>query len=322
MTMNILFITSTRIGDSVLSTGLLNRLLEDHPEARVTIVCGPAAAGLFEAVPNLHRLIVMEKMLFSLHWLRMWALSVGTVWHRVVDLRNAPLSYLLMARRQHHMGPRDDSVHRVERLARVLGIEGDPPAPKMWLSSDHRAQAESLIPDGSPVLAIGPTANWEAKTWRCERFAQLCERIGAPDGLLPGCRVVLFGGDDERPGVVNLIEAIPEDRRIDLIGRISLLDISACLERCALYVGNDSGLMHIAAASGVPTLGLFGPSKEELYGPWGKRCASVRTPQSFDTIHPEGFDHRTSESLMDGLTIERVEEAARDLLEKTGEAAA
>jgi len=320
--MNILFITSTRIGDAVLSTGLLSRLLEDNPGARVTVVCGPAAAGLFEAVPNLERLIVMEKMLFSLHWLRMWALSMGTFWHRVVDLRNAPLSYLLAARRQNHMGPRDDSVHRVERLARVLAIEGDPPAPKLWLSPEHRARAERLIPEGSPVLAIGPTANWEAKTWRPDRFARLCERIAAPDGLLPGCRVVLFGRDDERPGVVGLIETIPEDRRIDLIGRVGLLDISACLERSALYIGNDSGLMHIAAASGVSTLGLFGPSKEELYGPWGKRCASVRTPQSFDTIHPEGFDHRTSESLMDGLTVERVEEAARALLDKTDEAAA
>ena len=64
--------------------------------------------------------------------------------------------------------------------------------------------------------------------------------------------------------------------------------------------------MHIAAASGVPTLGLFGPSREELYGPWGPNCAHVRTPESFDRIHPEGFDHLTSETLMDGLTVETV----------------
>jgi len=51
--MRLLFVTSTRIGDAILSTGVLARLLEEHPNARVTIACGPAAASLFEAVPAL-----------------------------------------------------------------------------------------------------------------------------------------------------------------------------------------------------------------------------------------------------------------------------
>ena len=174
-------------------------------------------------------------------------------------------------------------------------------------------RAKKLIPEGAPVLAIGPTADWRAKTWRADRFADLALKLTGPRGILSGGRIALFGRDDERPGVMQLIEALPKDRCLDLIGKPDLLQIYACLQRCEIYVGNDSGLMHMAAAAGIPTLGLFGPSREELYGPWGAHCSYVRTPQTFDSIHPEGFDHLTSDSLMDGLMVETVQEAVENV---------
>jgi ADP-heptose:LPS heptosyltransferase len=315
--MRILFITATRIGDAILSTGLLDHLVCKHPAAKITIVCGPAAAGLFESAPNIEHLIVMDKMVFSLHWLRMWGLTTGKLWHLVVDLRNAPLSYILPSMRHFHLGKVKDTEHRIISISRVLGLEKLPPAPKLFCSDLDQAQAISLIPDGTPVLAIGPTANWAAKIWRVEYYAELTKRFSGSNGLMPGCRIALFGRDNERPNSIRLIEAIPAERRIDLIGRLNLAEVYACLQRCSFYVGNDSGLMHLAAASGLPTLGLFGPSKELLYGPWGAHCASVRTPEGFDDIHPEGFNHRTTGSLMDSLTVDQVETAARALWQKT-----
>lgn len=320
--MRILFITATRIGDAILSTGLLDHLVRTYPEARITVVCGPAAAGLFEAAPNIERLIVMDKMVFSLHWLRMWVLCLGKIWNMVIDLRNAPLSYVLPSLKQRHLGKVTDDRHRILTLSRVLELENNPPPPKLVCSETHRGLARDLVPDGSPVLAIGPTANWAAKTWSPDNFAKLTERFAEKDGLLPGCRIALFGRDDERPQAISLIEAIPEERRIDLIGRLRLAEVYACLQRCTFYVGNDSGLMHLASAAGIPTLGLFGPSKELLYGPWGDHCASVRTPEGFDDIHPDGFNHKTSGSLMDTLSVDRVENAARDLWVRVTEAAA
>ena len=320
--MKILFITSTRVGDAILSSGLLARLIADHPDARITIACGAAAAPLFSAVPNLERIIVLNKMLYSLHWVAMWSTVVGTVWDIVVDLRNTPMSYPLIAKRRYRFGRKKGPGHRVEQLATVLGLGGRPPDPKVWISDQARAAAKTLIPDGAPVLAIGPTANWSAKTWRPGCFVDLIERLAGPGGILPGARIAVFGRDDERPMALRVIESIPEDRRIDLVGRLDLMDVGACLERAAFYVGNDSGLMHLAVAMGVPTLGLFGPSLEGLYAPWGPQGAVARADKSFDEIFPENFNHRDTDSLMDSLTVDTVEAAARDLWRRVTEAAA
>ena len=141
----------------------------------------------------------------------------------------------------------------------------------------------------------------------------LIERLTAPTGILPGARVAVFGRDDERPMALRLLDTIPPARRIDLVGKLDLLTASACLARCAFYVGNDSGLMHLAAASGVPTLGLFGPTQESLYAPWGEHTAIVRTEIPFAEIFPPDFDHRTSDSLMDSLSVEAAEKGAREL---------
>jgi len=316
--MRILFISSTRVGDAVLSTGLLNKVLSDHPGARVTIACGPAAAGVFTDVPGLERLIVLDKMVFSFHWLNMWSQTIGHVWDIMIDLRNAPLSYLLVKKKSYRMVRARTGGHRIRQIAQIMGLADTPPSPKMWIGNQHRAQALQSIPDGPPVLAIGPTANWVAKTWSPDQFLELALRLTAADGILPGGRIALFGRDDERPQALRLIEAIPDDRLIDLVGRVGLLDIAACFRRSALYVGNDSGLMHIAAACGIPTLGLFGPSQFEHYAPWGKKCAVVSTKIPFEKIFPANFDHRNTGSLMDSLSVDAAEQGARKLWDKVG----
>ena len=83
--MRILFISSTRIGDAVLSTGLLDHLMRAHPEARFTIVCGRVAEGVFRRMPRLDRLIAVEKRRYSLHWLEIWGALAFTRWDLVVD---------------------------------------------------------------------------------------------------------------------------------------------------------------------------------------------------------------------------------------------
>jgi ADP-heptose:LPS heptosyltransferase len=319
--MDILFITATRIGDAVLSTGLLAYLIEHHPRARLTIATGPLPAPLFQWVPGLARILVVNKRPGGLHWLALYAAVAPRRWDMVVDLRGSVLPWLLRARTRKMTGNGDRQQHRVRQLGCLFGLD-PPPSPRLWTAPHHDQAAAALIPSGGPVLAIGPAANWRGKEWRADRFAELAQRLTAPLGMLPGARVALLAARHERPQAEPLLTALPENRRIDLVGRLDLPTAGAVLRRCSLFIGNDTGLMHIAAAAGTPTLGLFGPSPPQRYAPWGPRAAFVRSAEPAATMFGPGFDHRTTGTLMDGLTVEAVEKAARRLWASAASAAA
>jgi heptosyltransferase-3 len=318
--MDILFVTATRIGDAVLSTGLISYLIGRYPGARLTIAVGPLAAPLFAAVPGLQRLVVVEKRRWSLHWLPLYAAVAGRRWDLVVDLRGSALAWLLRAGERRVMAKGHASEHRVRQLGHLFGLD-PPPAPRLWTAPGHQRAAAALIPAGGPVLAIGPAANWRGKQWRAERFAELARRLTASDGMLPGARVAVLAAGHERAQAEPLLDAIPQDRRIDLVGRVDLLTAAAVLRRCVLFIGNDTGLMHIAAWA-TPTLGLFGPSPSSQYAPWGPLADFVRSTEPAETMFGPGFDHRTTETLMDGLSVDAAEAASRRLWGSVASAAA
>jgi ADP-heptose:LPS heptosyltransferase len=317
-----LFVTATRIGDAVLSTGLLAHFIERYPDARITIAAGPAAAPLFTAVPGIERLITVSKRSHRLHWVELYRAVALRRWSLVVDLRGSALPYLLWTSERRVIAKGDSRRHRVEQLADIVGLPR-PPAPRLWISEQHETAAAQLMPAGGAVLAIGPAANWRGKTWAGERFAELAVRLTAPGGPFPGARVAVLAAAHEREQAEPLLAALPSTQRIDLVGRTDLLSAAAVLRRCRLFIGNDTGIMHLAAAAGTPTLGLFGPSPPEQYAPWGHHTAIVTTTVPYaELVGAPGFDHRTTPSLMDSLSVDAAEAGVRSLWERiVGEAA-
>ncbi|CAM9222065.1 unnamed protein product [Phaeothamnion confervicola] len=313
--MKVLFITSNRIGDAILSSGLLGWLVDNYRDATFTVAAGPAAAPLFSDIPRLENLISIPKQPYAGHWRKLWKTCAPSRWEMVVDLRGSAISWLLWTRGRAVYTPQFTEEHRVVQLARVLKLD-TPPQPRIWCSGVRWDRAAHLVPESDvPLLALGPAANWCGKQWPASRFAELIARLTAPSGPFPGARILLFGGPGEQEMAQPLLRTIPEDKCIDLIGRVDLLTAYACLRKAALYIGNDSGLMHLAAAAGIPTLGLFGPSKEVHYAPWGPHAMAVRGPQSFeDIVRAPGYDHRSGQTYMTGLTVERVHAAVMELL--------
>jgi ADP-heptose:LPS heptosyltransferase len=310
--MQLLFIGPTRIGDAVLSSGVLAWMLARWPDARLTVAAGPAAAAFYAEVPRLDEIVVLDKRQGG-HWRRLWWRTVGRYWTAIGDTRRSAVTWLVPAGRRFVMGYQRKGVHKVAQASAMVGA--DPPLkPQIWLSGRQRQVAQELVPQGAPVLALAPTANWGGKQWPADRFVALIERL-SNGGPLGNARVAVFAGPDERPAALPVLDAVPAARRIDLAGKLDLLTAAACLGRADLFVGNDSGLMHLAAAMGVPTLGLFGPSREEYYGPWGPRARAVRTDLSYDAILAKpGYDHMRHDSHMETLSVDKVYAAARELL--------
>ena len=312
--MRILFISSNRIGDAVLTTGLLAHLERTCPDAHFTVVCGPVAADLFRAVPRLEALIVLKKKKHHAHWFDLWKRCVTTRWDLIVDLRNSAVTRLLFAKRKIYKKAHASGRHKVEDHADAMKLS-PPPSPLLWIDAPAAAKAAAKMPHDVPVLALGPSANWPPKQWPIESFIELAKRLTAEGAILAGAKILIVAAPHERDQVTPLMNAFPKDLIIDGVG-YDLLTVAAFLQRAKLFVGNDSGLMHMASAVGTPTLGLFGPGFENIYGPWGKHTAFVRTPESAATLlarlpDPAAFEPR----LMDSLSVDTVVEAAEALLQ-------
>jgi ADP-heptose:LPS heptosyltransferase len=314
--MKILFITSTRIGDAVLSTGILNHLVSKYDDADITVVCGPLAASLFEGFPKVTDIIALKKEKRHGHWLKLWRQVASTRWDMIVDLRNSAVSRILRAKHRHIFGPHiDQNHHKVEQAAQIMGLS-DIPAPRLYFTPDQEAFAEALIPQGAPVIGIGPSANWIGKTWEAEKFIAVLQWLRGAGGPFANAPVAVFAAPGEEAQASPVLESVGEDKRIDCIAKGSPGEVAAAINRCAFYLGNDSGLMHIAAACGVPTVGVFGPSYPHLYAPWGSHTIYARTPETFDELVDfDGYDPKTLDhTLMGGLSPETVIETIEAFL--------
>ena len=315
--MRLFFLTSTRIGDAILSSGLLDHLLRQHPDARLTLACGAVSAPLFAAIPNLERLIAIRKRPYKLHWPALWLSVANRRWDLAVDLRASAIGYLIPARQRKVVKASDPSLPRVVELARLLGLD-EVPAPRVWTTAEDEALAGRLIPPGPPLLIVGPCANWIGKQWPADRFAEVARRLTGPDGPLPDGRIAVLAAAHERRQARQVLERVDSDRILDLGAERTLPEAAACLRRATLFVGNDSGLMHLAAAAGTPTLGLFGPTPDRRYGPWGPHCAVVRTPEAYADLKAgiAGREASVTATLMASLTVESVTDAALALWDR------
>ena len=180
----------------------------------------------------------------------------------------------------------------------------------------HQEGIRLLNGRSKPYLIIAPTANWEAKIWPSNNYACIAKNL-MNSNYFKGGTVVIVGGPGEESIGENIVSEIGDINLLNLIGE-PILPTAAIFSYSRLYIGNDSGLMHLSAAMGTPTLGLFGPTDDRIYSPVGKNSMIVRTPESpSDLMSDSSFNHRTSGSLMKTLSIDRVETAAHELLSRT-----
>ena len=283
--------------------------------ARFTIVASALTAPLFAEVPGLERVIVMEKRPLGLHWPTLWNEVRGRAWGLIVDLRGSPISSFLSRKRRAVLA--QGRTRRRTRWSRPRACSSRsrtrPGRISTWARRTARAPPRSP-PARARSWRWRPSANWVGKMWPVERFAQVARALLGAGGELEGGRLMVVGGPGDRAVAGPLLSALPKERRIDLVDKAPLLTIAAALAKARLFIGNNSGLMHLSAAAGAPTLGLFGPSDENRYTPWGEHTAVARGPRSFAQIQAQDprLDHQVCH--MTDLSASAVLRAARTLL--------
>ncbi|WP_298161325.1 glycosyltransferase family 9 protein [Brevundimonas sp.] len=270
----VLFVTSNRIGDCVISSGIIREISRQVPGAQITVACGRPPAPFFRSAPGVERVIILDKKKAAGHWVDLWRQVVGTHWALVIDIRGSALAYVLNADRRIVYNRRwETGLPKVEMISRLMGSEASL-EPELFIDDRARAEAAAIIdPDlaaaPGPIIALAPIAHQPGKSWPADRWGQLVEMLKA-EPRFAGWRFMPVGGPGDRSPATPALEAAGP-LAIDFVGKGDILASAAAIDRAALFVGNDSGLMHVAAAAGRPTLGLFGPTEWWLYGPRGPR---------------------------------------------------
>ncbi len=206
--------------------------------------------------------------------------------------------------------------HTVDRMLALVEAVGVEPVRDMRLHSPPGlALPEQLTERRYAVVA--PTSRWPGKRWPAERFAQLVERLLA-EGLVE--RVAVVGGAGERAQCAPLLDLAQEEQRVvDLVGATDVGQLLKLIERSALVVANDSAALHIAVGFDRPIVGLFGPTRVERVGPYGREQDVLQRLEPNDR-----FDHKNAAAgarMMARISVDEAFEAAAQRLATAAETA-
>lgn len=288
-----------------MSTGILHWLATQYPDAQFTIAAGKASAPVFESFPQLERLLLIQKRPYHLHWFGVWKACIGTHWDIIVDLRCSLISYVLRARRRFVFRAPNAGLSKAEQLAAIFSLSPPPPT-RLWPSAEARIQASKHLPERGAFILLAPKSNAAAKDWPIERFAELAQRLNGSDYVF-----VVMASQAQQDDVHPLVKALPKEKVIDLSGKTDLPTAMAVIERAQLFIGNDSGLLHMAAALGKKCIGLYGPTNDKIYAPRGAHVHII-TSHNFAPDEAEKRDL----NYMLKISVAEVEDAARAMLAK------
>ncbi|MEQ1525784.1 MAG: glycosyltransferase family 9 protein [Gallionella sp.] len=289
---NILLIQLGDIGDVVLTTPTIRAVKETYPDARISILVRKPFGSLLIADPHLYEVVETTKTRGSLlsairEHLRFALRLRRAQYDLVIDLRTGDRGALLcfltgapmrvgqyvqekqiwrnfvftkvlydtpVAALPVHPGA-DQSL----RIVRVIGIDTPDSTPKIYLSSPDQIHALELLNEMGVMpkkfITINPFSRWKYKEWSNDKWGEVIDRTWETYQI----PAVLIGSPEESIGCQEIVMG-REGRAFNLAGKTSLGELAAVISTSALHLGVDSAAPHIAAAVGVPTVTIHGPT--------------------------------------------------------------
>lgn len=295
-------IKPSSLGDVVHATPVLAALRAHWPEAHIAWVINRGLAPLVEHLPGLDEVIPFDRGLVGASVRGLSSMSrFSAELHRrrfnlTIDLQGllrsglmslatgAPVRVGLNEAREgarlfytHRIVVPSERTHAVDRLMQIPRAFGVPEAEPRFLSSiepaDRRWAQQQTAGLPRPRIAWNLGARWLTKRWPPEQFARVARL--AVDEL--GAALIAVGAPEDRPLTDAFVKAVGRPVALDLCGKTSLPRLSAIAEQCDLFVSNDTGPLHLAAATGTPVLGIYTCTQPGRTGPYGPHARSIQS---------------------------------------------
>lgn len=311
----ILVFSFSFIGDAVLSTAVIQPLRSHFPNAHITFLVGPSAFDLLSNEPQLDAILVYDNrgehagLKGRLKLIRMLRREKFNI---VVNLRD---SFTARCIGGEHWGlvRGDRERHAVIRYLEVLskqGVDTTDAHPHLQMTETEHAEARGFLTEAGVkserlLIGIHPGGNWEYKLWNAEKYAQLASTLSKEKNAT----ILLFAGPNERKLQTQVADMM--DTPPILVETENLQEVAALIAACDVYIGNDTGPMHIAAAVGTPVIALFGSTNHSRSGPYGDKHTVVQSGMELgcNPCHPgrnPGGCGAGSCAVIDEITVEQV----------------
>jgi len=333
--LKILILKPSSLGDVVQALPVLRCLKRHLPHSRIHWWIEAGLAPLLEGDPDLEGIVRFNRRGWAVpgNWANLgrdisWLRGQRFDW--VIDLqclaRSAIFSWIanggllvgLDERREGARGAYDLAArrktfhtHAVDWYLEVLPLLGVPVSRDWeWLpvrplvAQAVRAAAQL---ESGPWMAIQPGARWLNKRWPAGHYRELVARLA---GWRPELRFVILGGKDDEALGRAIREAAPA-RCVDLTGRISLPEMIEWIRLCKVMVTNDTGPMHVAAALGIPVVGMFGPTAPQRTGPYGQTGQVLRSDLPCVPCMSSRCRHEPAMECLTSIAPDRVFNAVR-----------
>jgi heptosyltransferase-2 len=304
--MKILVRAPNWVGDAVMAIPALEAIRHKFSSAEIVILARPAVADLYAGQPFANRIMEYDKSgrhtgwwgrerlvtelrrerfdlailfqnAFEAAWLA-WRARIPERAGYARDGRGPLLSQPIPVPKEGEI-PRHESHYYLELIRRAGWIEsrGEIAPVRLRIEPAAREAADAQLSragarDGAWRCAIAPGASYGvAKCWPVERFAALADRLISECGA----DVIFFGAPNEKEMAAR-ISCGMKHKPISLVGEASMRDLAALFSACSIFIGNDSGAMHVAAAAGLPVIGIFGSTDPEGTAPLTPQFSLIR----------------------------------------------
>ncbi len=231
----------------------------------------------------------------------------GTLW------RNRLFTHLVRPTRENIQYA---AQHNLNIMA-PFGLTEKDPKPHISVPHGRHEKAETIfrkaqIPRDKPLVAVHPFSLWKYKEWRLSEMAALLDRVRTEYH----CNFVITGTPNERTRAKDLI-GICNRKPYNLAGGTSIGELPAILEACSLFIGVDTAALHIAAAVGTPTVGLFGPSSWTNWAPRGRNHLVVKKDLPCQPCSRKGCEGSEKSRCLDELTVQEIHTMMKRILDTT-----